>query len=137
MYWTIALAFLLGSTQTPSAVTGEPLVRKFYGDFNSHNAEALVSHVAENVRWMTITGEAIAVEVAGRDALRTSMTRYFRGLPTVQSRIESLMVAGDFVTVHERVTWRAGTAEKTQSALAVYKLKGPEILAVWYYDVMP
>jgi hypothetical protein len=134
----LGVAFLLSlSTAALSAATSEDVVRKLYKDFNSHNADTLVSNVSDDVRWMTIAGEKILVETSGREALRASMGRYFRSTPTVESRIESLMSAGDFVTVHERVTWRQGSTQKTQSALAVYKLRDSQIVAVWYYDVMP
>lgn len=134
----LGLALLLSvSTSVLAAATPEEVVRKFYKDFNSHDSDTLVSNVSDDVRWMTITGEKIAVETSGREALRASMVRYFRSMPTVESRIESLMSAGDFVTVHERVSWRQGSTQKTQSALAVYKLKESQIVAVWYYDVMP
>ena len=131
------LLSLLVIAQSAPAVTAEAVVRKLYADFNTHSADALVANVAENVQWMQITGDKIAMEASGREPLRASMARYFKSTPTVQSTIESLMAAGDFVTVHERVRWRSGAAEKTQSAVAVYRIKESKVAAVWYYDVMP
>ena len=131
---TLLLAFGLQVQAAPSPA--ERAVRALYEAFNTGNADALVAHVADEVKWMTVTGPLVATEADGKEALRASMLRYFRSIPSARSRIESLMAAGDFVTVHERVTWRAASGEKTQSALAVYKVRDGRILSVWYYDVM-
>jgi hypothetical protein len=134
----IASCALALALQLPAAAgPAETAVRALYDAFNTGSADALVAYVADDVKWMTVTGQSVAVEAAGKEPLRASMGRYFRSLPTVRSRIESLMAAGDFVTVHERVTWRAASGEKTQSALAVYKVTGGRIASVWYYEVMP
>jgi hypothetical protein len=133
---SVAILFALG-LQPPAAAASETAVRALYAAFNTGSADALVTHVSDDVKWMTVTGQSVAVEATGKEALRASMLRYFRSLPTVRSRIESIMAAGDFVTVHERVTWRAATGEKTQSALAVYKVRDGRIVSVWYYEVMP
>lgn len=130
------LALASGGTSA-SAPSSEEVVRQLYAAFNAGNAEALVSQVSHEVRWMNVAGESVVVEAAGREALRASMTRYFRSRPTVRSRIEALMPTGDFVTVHERVIWTQGDTERTQSAVAVYKLRNGKITAVWYFDVMP
>jgi hypothetical protein len=136
MMLLVTLLFALG-VQPPAPAAAETTVRALYDAFNTGSADALVAHVSDDVKWMTVTGQSVAVEAAGKEALQGSMTRYFRSLPTVRSRIETLMSAGDFVTVHERVTWRAATGEKTQSALAVYKVRDRRIVSVWYYEVMP
>jgi hypothetical protein len=132
---SLVLAFgLQPSAEIPAA---ETVVRALYDAFNTGSADALVTHVSDDVKWMTVAGQSLAVEVAGKAALGSSMVRYFRSIPAVRSRIESIMSAGDFVTVHERVTWRAASGEKTQSALAVYKVRDRWIVSVWYYEVMP
>jgi hypothetical protein len=131
------LILAIGQQSPTGAPAAEPVVRALYAAFNTGSADALVTHVSGDVKWMTVTGQAVAVEAAGKEALRASMLHYFRSLPSVRSRIESIMSAGDFVTVHERVTWRAAAGEKTQSALAVYKVRDGRIVSVWYYEVMP
>jgi hypothetical protein len=120
-----------------SVSASEDVVRQLYTAFNAHEATALVAHVSDDVRWMSVAGDAVVVETSGREALRASMSRYFRSTPTVRSRIAALMPAGEFVTVHERVTWMQGPTEKTQSAVAVYRIRNAQIVSVWYFDVMP
>jgi len=130
-------AMVLALTQSPgTAATPEATVRRSYDAFNTRDADAFVRHMSEEIRWMSITGESVKVETSGREPLRAYLARYFQRLPTVQSRIESLMAAGPYVTVHERVTWQSTTGERTQSALAVYQVTEGRIVAVWYYDVM-
>lgn len=114
----------------------EAVVRQLYTAFNAHDTAALVARVSDDVRWMTVAGDAVVVETSGREALRTSMSRYFLARPTVRSRIAALMPAGEFVTVHERVTWMRDSTEKTQSAVAVYRIRNAQIVSVWYFDVM-
>ena len=134
----LASLLLAVGLQPPAPVAAaETTVRALYEAFNTGSADALVAHVADDVKWMTVTGQSVAVEAAGKEPLRASMARYFRSLPTVRSRIEAIMSAGDYVTVHERVTWRAAAGDRTQSALAVYKVRDRRIVSVWYYEVMP
>ena len=123
--------------QPVSVPASEVVVRQLYAAFNAHEVTALVAHVSDDVRWMSVAGDAVVVETSGREALRASMSRYFRSMPTVRSRIAALMPAGEFVTVHERVTWMQGAIERTQSAVAVYRLRNAQIVSVWYFDVMP
>ena len=112
---TAMTAMSLAVTPQPVSVSAsEDVVRQLYTAFNAHEATALVAHVSDDVRWMSVAGDAVVVETSGREALRASMSRYFRSTPTVRSRIAALMPAGEFVTVHERVTWMQGPTEKTQ-----------------------
>jgi hypothetical protein len=128
---------LAGAPQPVSVSASEKVVRQLYTAFNTHEASALVAHVSDDVRWMSVTGDVVVVETSGRDALQASMSRYFRSLPTVRSHIAALMPAGEFVTVHERVTWMQGPTEKRQSAVAVYRIRNARIVSVWYFGVMP
>jgi hypothetical protein len=131
---TMGLAVMPQPLPPPAS---EAVVRQLYTAFNAHDAAALVARVSDDVRWMTVAGDAVVVETSGREALRASMTRYFRSTPTVRSRIAALMPAGEFVTVHERVTWMRDSTEKTQSAVAVYRIRNAQIVSVWYFDVLP
>ena len=141
----MAGVIVIAMTTMSLAVTPQPLpgsaseavVRQLYTAFNAHDPAALVARVSDDVRWMTVAGDAVVVETSGREALRTSMSRYFLARPTVRSRIAALMPAGEFVTVHERVTWMRDSTEKTQSAVAVYRIRNAQIASVWYFDVMP
>jgi hypothetical protein len=132
----LALALPQGPATAAAGATPEATVRSAYDAFNTRDADAFVRHMSDDIRWMSVTGETVKVETSGREPLRAYLTRYFRGMPTVQSRIESLMAAGPYVTVHERVTWQSAKGERTQSALAVYQVTDGRITAVWYHDVM-
>lgn len=134
MWVALAVALTLG--QTPATSPAEQAVRALYQSFNAHDSDALVAQVSDDIKWATVGADALKTEAAGKDALRASMQRYFKSLPTVRSRIEAIMAAGEFVTVHERVTWGKAPAEKTQSAVAVYKVRDGRITNAWYFDVM-
>jgi len=137
-----AVLLVMVSATSPAArsqqvFNSEDVVRGLYAAFNTQDTTALVAHVSDDIRWMQVAGANVAVEASGRDALRDAMTRYFRSTPTARSRIEKLMSAGEYVTVHERVTWMQGSTENTQSAVAVYQLRSARIVSVWYFGVMP
>jgi hypothetical protein len=127
----------IAAIASAAGASPELTVRALYDAFNARDADALVAHVTDDVQWNTVAGQSITVETSGKSALRASMVRYFRSMPTVRSQIEGILPAGDFVTVHERVTWRRGDVEQTQSAVAVYKVREGRIAAVWYFEVMP
>lgn len=85
-----------------SASSSEDVVRQLYTAFKAHEAAALVAHVSDDVRWMTVAGDTVVVETSGRDALRASMSRYFRSTPTVRSRIVALMAPCTWDEVQSR-----------------------------------
>ena len=76
MNLAIGLALLLSlSTSVSAAATPEEVVRKLCKDFNSHDSDTLVSHVSDDVRWMTITGDKVAGE--GPGSLVSSVAVWF------------------------------------------------------------
>ena len=131
---TLLLAALL--TLGHPALSPEDVVDRAYAAFNAHNAGAFVALVSDDVRWMSVRGDQLKVELSGREPLRQYLVRYFASLPSAQSVIAARMTAGAHVTVHERVTWRRGERDMTQSALAVYEVRDGHITAVWYFETM-
>jgi len=112
-------------------------VRTLLAAFNAHDVDAMCKAVTEDAGWYAVDGASIAVEAAGREALRDGMTRYFQALPTVRSRFESEAVSGAYVMVRERASWTADGEERSQSSLAVYRVEDGRVAAVWYYPVEP
>jgi len=126
------------SPTTPSASDPESVIRNFYQAFNAHDPAQMADRATEDVKWMSVKEATITVETSGRAELKTSMEQYFRGVPTVESKLESLIVTGPYVTVHERVRWKAKSGDKTQSALAVYEVRDGKVARAWYFfPVLP
>ena len=64
---TAATAMTLAVTPQPLPVpASEAVVRQLYAAFNTHEATALVAHVSDDVRWMSVAGDAVVVETSGR-----------------------------------------------------------------------
>jgi uncharacterized protein (TIGR02246 family) len=131
---TLLLAAFL--TLGPAVLSPEDVVDRAYAAFNAQDAGAFVALVSDDVRWMSVRGDQLKVELTGREHLRQYLVRYFSSLPSARSSIDARMTAGAHVTVHERVTWRRGERDMTQSALAVYEVRDGRITAVWYFETM-
>jgi hypothetical protein len=109
-------------------------VRGFREAFERHEVAAMLDHVTDDVEWLAVRGETVAVEARGREELRAWIERYVASLPGVQSIMEESFDVGSFVAVRERVTWRDHDgAVHTQIALAVYEVEAGKIRRVWYY----
>ena len=66
------------------------VVRAPFEAFNRHDVDALVARVAPDFIWFNVTSNETKVEVQGRDALRASLTSYFKSTPTVRSEMENV-----------------------------------------------
>lgn len=114
-------------------VTNEAVVRKFEAAFNRHEVAAMASLVTDDAQWLSVDGDKVSVETNGKAALVTWLTGYFKNCPSCRSEFEAVMVAGSFVSVHERATWQSKSGPKTQHGLGVYEVRGGLIRRVWYY----
>ena len=109
------------------------VIDEFVAAFNAHAPAEMMAFVSDDVRWMSVNGEKIAVETGDRESLQQAMTDYFRAMPTVQSATEEAVASGRFVSVRERVFWGPESARSSQAALAVYEFRGGKIHRVWYF----
>lgn len=120
---------------SPTAAEAEPVsvVRAYIEAFNQHNIPALAERVAPDFVWFNVTSDRASVEVKGRDSLRKNLSSYFENTPNVRSEIEGIIAAGAYVSFRERATWNSLLGQRSQTALAVYEVKGGLITRAWYY----
>jgi len=85
-----ALAVLLWLAGAAQAADPVQVVRAHFEAFNRHDVDALVARVAPDFIWFNVTSNETKVEVQGRDALRASLTSYFKSTPTVRSEMENV-----------------------------------------------
>ncbi len=111
----------------------EAVVRKFETAFNQHDVAAMTALVTDDALWLSLDGDKLSVETSGKAALATWLTGYFKNCPSCRSEFEAVLVAGSFVTVHERATWQSKSGPKTQRSLSVYEVRNGLIRRVWYY----
>ncbi len=108
-------------------------VEAFVDAFDRRDLDGMLARTDPEVRWMFVDGDAVAVETAGRDALRAAMEGYFAALPSSRSRLRSVRAAGPFVQTVEEATWEADGVRKRRCSPAVYELRDGRILHVWYF----
>ncbi len=109
------------------------VVQEFVAAFNSHDVDGMMKLVSEDVEWLNIKGNEVDLQTVGRSATRAAMKGYFASTPTVKSLIVRSMVAGSFVSIQERVSWKQGSRDASQASLAVYHIQKGLIDRVWYY----
>ena len=134
MTTVLAMAMAAFLQSAPSPLDGEALVLRFVEAFNRRNIDGMLAVAADNIQWLTVDGAKVTLETQGKDALRSSMAKYFQQCPTCKSDLPWLKTAGSRVTAHERASWtnRAGTAV-SQSGLSVYEFKDGRIFRVYYF----
>lgn len=109
------------------------LTSDFVAAFNNGDAEAMVALVSDDVRWLTVDGDNITTEVAGRDALRTAMTGYFEGGTRSPSRMRHATSDGEYVIGVEEIMRGPTSEARNQCSVVVYRFKDSLIDDVWYY----
>ncbi|MDQ3119207.1 MAG: nuclear transport factor 2 family protein [Verrucomicrobiota bacterium] len=120
-------------TPVPAQADAIAVVRAHVEAFNRHDVDALVERVSVDFVWYNVESDATGVEVKGRDALRASLTSYFKSTPSVRSETEGMMQTGPFVSFRERAFWTSAKGERSQSSLAVYEVHDGLITRAWYY----
>jgi len=122
-------------TSAISPTNNEAVMRKFEAAFNNHDVAAMTALVAQNVQWLSVNGDKLAVETNGKAELEKWLKGYFQSCPSCRSEFEALMIAGSYVTVREKAMWESKSGPKVQRSLGVYELRDGLIQRVWYYPV--
>ncbi len=131
----ILLTFLL-ALASAIAMTDEAtnILDRYINAYNDRDIDAVMSTMADSIRWMAVDGDELAVRADGRTAVRESLENGFTLLPSARSRLLQTQTMGDFVSTIEEVTWNAGDGTtKTQCAMAVYQLTDGLLANVWYF----
>ena len=114
----------------PSAID---VVQAHIEAFNRHDVDALVMRVSPDFVWYNVTSNETTIEVEGRDALRESLTKYFKSTTSVRSEIDGMTQVGPFVSFRERAFWTNAKGEQSQQSLAIYEVREGLIARAWYY----
>jgi ketosteroid isomerase-like protein len=122
-----------GAAAPPAESAEAATVRAYFAAYNAHDIDAVVKLLHADFVWLNVVEDTIAVEVRGQEAVRTSLTGYFRGLPTARSEIESIATLGPWVSVRERAHWTGKSGARSQASLSVYEVRDGLLRRVWYY----
>ncbi len=132
--WLVTVFFFVsGCAPKPPANEVPDAVAGLFESFNQHNPQAMMAFVTEDVEWLSVDGQEVGVETTGRAELESAMQDYFDGIPDVQTTIEAIITAGDYLAIRERSSWPTEEGTKTAAALAVYQIDDGKVRRLWYF----
>ncbi|NNF52657.1 MAG: nuclear transport factor 2 family protein [Gammaproteobacteria bacterium] len=129
----IGLLALGACAKPPPADPLLTVAADFMAAFNDHDPAAMVALVSEDVRWLTVDGDSIAIEVQGRDALEAAMADYFEAGPRSPSRMRFARSDGEYVLGVEEIMRGPASEGRNQCSVVVYRFEASLIRDVWYY----
>lgn len=129
----LALVVLATLSQTSNANDRAEIVRQFLAAFNAHDPVAMAELVTDDIKWLSVNGSAISVELEGKVSFIDTMSDYFGSCPSCRSAIDSLISSGERVSVVEVASWMGRGGNNSQRSMAVYEFSGTLIKAVYYF----
>lgn len=131
----LVLAFWLPATSDAQELASGPkgVVIHPLAAFNAHDVDRMLDACADDIMWMMVGADEIAVEARGAEALREGMAGYFESVPSASSVLRSAVESGPFVVTVEEARWQSGGERKSQCSAAVYEVREGKIHNVWYF----
>jgi hypothetical protein len=125
------------SERAQAVVSPKSVITAHVDAFNRGDVEGMAKMQHPNIEWLSVSGNAVSVEVSGRDALSKNMADYFKSPTKVTGTLRDWNINAPYVSVTETASWTAadGTA-KSQSSMTVYELENNLIRRVWYYPAV-
>lgn len=129
----LAFSPMTALPEAPEQADRTGIVRQFVDAFNAHDADAMAALVSDDVKWLSVAGTEVAVEVEGKAALVEAMSGYFKSCPSCRSTVRGMLSSGERVSVVEVASWEGSDGPNSQRAMAVYEFSGALISAVYYF----
>ena len=101
--------------------------------FNAQNSSAMAAFVAEDVEWLSIEGNKIALESQGKSSLITGMDAYFSSCPSCQSALVEAISTPGRISAVEIASWQGEAGAMSQKAISVYEFSDGLIQRVYYF----
>lgn len=125
--------FAISALGQDSNAAMQKTLEAFTAAFNKHDIEGMLTHVTEDLLYMYVADDQIAVETRDKAALSKAMQAYFKQIPSARSEMEAVIFNGHFASVRERAHWKGKNGAQSQASLAIYQFKDGKIHRVWYY----
>jgi len=109
------------------------ILRAYVEAYNRHDVDKLITMVAEDFAYFSVTGDSMQCDICGSAPLREWLTGYFRSLPTVRSVIEDVFPCGAYLSMRERAIWQSKKGERSQVSIGVYEIQNSRIRRAWYF----
>lgn len=130
---SIAIAVLAscvaGAQTATRTLTPEEVVRAYTDAANRHDLDAFLALYADDVRKFRFAGEMTSQGVAHN---REVYAKSFAAAPNLKIDIVEMIVLGDKVMVHDRVTGRPDG--RTAEELTVYQVRDGKITNIVYVE---
>lgn len=116
-----------------AAPSSSEVVESFIHAYNQHDVGLMVSHTADNVTWMHVTGKKVKVETSNKTEFGAAMTDYFESLKGANATILDIMESGSYVSTVERVTWDNDGEQLSQCSIGTFKVSEGKLAEFWYF----
>ena len=133
----VVATVLVCSFAAHAEISSTELVDSYFKAYNAHNVDRMLAMVTDDVRWMSVDGNSIALEADGKESLGVAMNAHFARSPSTRSEMRDISALGDFVTVIEAAMRDSDAATRSQCAITVYQFSEGLIANVWYYAAQP
>jgi len=128
------LVFISSAVQCVEVTSSVNSVNLFIKAFNSQNSHDMAKLVADDIEWLSISGDKVMVESKGKDNLVASMNAYFTSCPTCRSKLSSVASTGNRISAVETASWQGKNGIQSQKAISVYEFSNGLINRVYYFS---
>jgi hypothetical protein len=108
-------------------------VQAFVAAYNNRDLDAMLALATDDIQWLSVAGDKIAVETNGKARLRESMTKFFKSPASTKSELEWIEASASRVAALERASWQSKSGPRSQKSLSIYEFKDNLINRVYYY----
>lgn len=130
--YLVAIGIALLPIPTIAATSATDVVKGLISAYNQHNVGAMMQYVADDVRWMHISGTKIEVETSDKAQFGAAMTDYFETLDNPQASILQMITSAHYVSTVERVAWIADGEQLSQCSIGNFRVQDGKIVEFWY-----
>ncbi|QYJ85818.1 nuclear transport factor 2 family protein [Shewanella mesophila] len=130
--YLVAIGIALLPTSVIAAESSAEVVTGFITAYNQHSVSAMVQYVADDVRWMHISGTKVEVETSDKAQFGAAMTDYFETLNNPQASILQMITSGHYVSTVERIAWSADGEQLSQCSIGNFRIQDGKIAEFWY-----
>ncbi|MCG9697781.1 nuclear transport factor 2 family protein [Shewanella sp. Isolate11] len=128
----VATGIALFSLSAHADTASSTLVKQFIDAYNQHSVETMVQYVADDVRWMHITGTKVEVETSSKEQFGAAMSDYFETLNNPKATIVELITSAHYVSTVERVEWSTDGEQLSQCSIGNFRVENGKIAEFWY-----
>lgn len=108
-------------------------VRAFIDGFNKHDAEAMTKLVADDVKWYSVGGASMSLQMDGKASVRAFMDEKFKMCPTCRSKITSISQVGTRVSVTESASWISTDGPQKSESFTIYEFEKGLVARAYYH----